>query len=321
MYDFNIIIITMGVSPIVKPLLQSRHHVVGIIECAPRNRSDSKKRGWAYQTARYVYSRIKRNPFSLAVLSKNANIPYFYMADGSSPELEEWVKSLNPDLIVVFSMTQLLKKNIFIVPRYGTVNLHPALLPKYRGPNPWFWMCYDYDLQPGVTVHYIDEGEDTGDIIYQEQFEISPGTQFQDFFRRAIEEIGVKLLLKAIDDIAEGNAPRHPQAKESPTVRARNVRPDEGSRLVDWEAWPVQRVWHFLRGAAHWTDILPPLTGIYKGHSWEIGNYEICSMSKNYIPGKIYSDNRSTFLACRDGRIILQKSFSLKRFILQRLSN
>lgn len=314
------VVITMGISPIVNPILQSRHNVVGIIECAPRSQNEIKNKKPFYQIVRRIYRGLRKTPLNLAALAKEKHIPYYYMAQGSSKDLEDWVKSLNPDLIVVF-YSQLLKKNIFSIPLYGTINLHPSLLPKYRGPNPWFWMYYDYDLQPGVTVHYIDEGEDTGDIIYQEGFDISSGVPFQELYRKAIEDVGAKLLIRAIDGIADGNAPRYPQTQESPTKRARNVQPDEGSRLMDWEQWPVQRVWHFLRGAGKWTNVLPAMEGIYKGQSWEIGGYETCLMDSAYKPSKIYSESGNTFLACKDGKIILRKHFSVKGFIVHLLSS
>jgi methionyl-tRNA formyltransferase len=243
------------------------------------------------------------------------------MAEGSSKDLEDWLKSLNPDLIVVYSMSQLLKPNIFTIPRYGTINLHPSLLPNYRGPNPWFWMYYDNNLQAGVTVHYVDDGEDTGDIIYQESFGIPPGALFQQVCCRAIEDIGLRLLIRAIDDIASGDVEKQKQQQMSPTQRARNVRPDEGSRLIDWEHWPVQRIWHFLRGAAHWTNVLPEMKGIYQGQNWMVDQYETCSMDSNYTVGRIYKENGNFFLVCKDGKIILRKCFSTKHFILHLLFN
>jgi len=316
----RVVIITIGISAVVRPILQSRHNVAGIIECAPRWRNEIKNKRLLYRIARHIYHGLRGTPLSLAAIAKENRIPYYYMAEGSSKDLEDWVKLLKPDLIVVFYMSQLLKKNIFSIPRHGTINLHPSLLPKYRGPNPWFWTYYNHDLRPGVTVHYIDEGEDTGDIIYQEGFDISSGMPFQELYRNAIEDVGVKLLIRAIDDIADGNAPRYPQVNKNPTQRARNVPPDEGSRLIDWEQWPVQRVWHFLRGAGTWTNILPKMGGSYKGQSWEIDGYETSPMENRHKAGKIYSERRSTFLACKDGKIILRKRFSVKLFVVNILS-
>ncbi|AAM07923.1 formyltransferase family protein [Methanosarcina acetivorans] len=80
------------------------------------------------------------------------------------------IRNLEPDLIVVFSMSHLLKENVFNVPSYGTVNIHYSYLPEYGGPNPLFWQYYDYILDPGVTLHYVDKGEDTGNVIYQRRY-------------------------------------------------------------------------------------------------------------------------------------------------------
>ncbi|MGI6455390.1 MAG: formyltransferase family protein [bacterium] len=81
--------------------------------------------------------------------------------------LERWVREKNPDFICVKSMSQLLKENIFSIPKYGTINLHPSILPNYRGPNPLFWTMFNQECESGMTVHYINKGEDTGDILRQ----------------------------------------------------------------------------------------------------------------------------------------------------------
>ena len=312
----QIVIITMGISPIVKPILQSQHHVTGIIECAPHLQDKVKNKRLLYRIARHMYHKIRKTPLNLAALAREKRIPYYYMAEGSSGDLEDWVKSQNPDLIVVFYMSQLLRKNIFSIPRCGAINLHPSLLPKYRGPNPWFWKYYNHDLQSGVTVHYIDEGEDSGDIIYQESFDISLGMTFRQLYNKAIEDVGIKLLIRTLDNIAAGNAPRYPQIQTHSAQRARSIQPDEGSKLIEWEKWPVQRIWHFLRGASKWTNILPKMRGIYNGQNWEIGGYETCLTDRTNKPGKIYSEKGKIFLACKDGKIILRRQFSVKNFIV-----
>jgi methionyl-tRNA formyltransferase len=304
----------MGISPIVQPLLQSHHSIVGIIECAPRSDGKSNKEKQARRFVRSLYCRLRKRPSSLKELAAGKQIPYYYMSEGSDKALEEWVKARNPDLIAIFSMSQLLKENVFSIPPQGAINLHPALLPKYRGPNPWFWMYYDLDLHPGATIHYIDSGEDTGDIIYQEGFDISLGSPFQEIYDKAILDVGTRLLIQAIDDISTGKAPRHPQPKESPTRRACNVAASEGSSLIDWEKWPAQRIWHFLRGAAQWTDIHANLKNRNKWRIWEIGEYETGERNYAFTPGKVYWQGGRTFLACRDGKIFMHKRFSAKHF-------
>ena len=79
----------------------------------------------------------------------------------------DWIRDKNPDLIVVYSMPFCLRRGI-LFSSLGTINLHTALLPKYRGRT-YLWTYYYFDMDTGVTVHYIDKGEDTGDIVLQKR--------------------------------------------------------------------------------------------------------------------------------------------------------
>lgn len=310
----KVIMITMGISAIVEPLLASHHKIVGIIECAPRNSTKNKSvRQRFYDIAKLVYSKLRKQPLHLEDIAKSRKIPYYYMNNGSDSNLQKWVQDIGPDLIVVHSMSQLLKANVFTIPRFGTINLHPSLLPKYRGANSWFWMYYCMDLNPGVTVHYIDAGEDTGDIIYQEAFDISLGTRFLKLRNYAIQKIGVPLLLKSIDAIANGIAPRIQQPAKSPTERARNISKNEA--IIAWDEWGVKRIWHILRGTSQWLNAIPQPNGVYSGQHWDIEEYESCNMY-DYKPGRIYREGNRTFVACRDGKIYLKAKFNLKRFLL-----
>jgi len=306
--QLRVMIITMGLSYIVAPITQ-RYNVVGIIECAPRK---TKQPSFLYKIAKKFYiffNKIK----TLESFAKSKNIPYYYMNNGSDKLLENWVRNKNPDVIVVYSMSQLLKKNIFEIPKYGTINLHPSLLPSYRGPNPIFWMYYYTEKKGGVTVHYIDEGEDTGDIIYQEEFDIPLGMRLSDFMELAIGKIGVDLLLKALDNIE--NLPRKKQPKQSPTPRARNIKESEHRNIIDWQNWEIERIWHLLRGTESWLNPIEQPKGIYRGQRWTVEEFEKCNM-EGYEISKIYKENGRYFLATKDGKIFLSIKFSFKNFLL-----
>lgn len=233
-----------------QPIVESEIcSVVGIIECAPRIKLN---RQLVNVLLAFVRSLCGKTLYGYA---KKRNIPYFYMKY-SDDTLSKWVGALHPDLIVVFSMSQLLKESIFSIPKYGTINLHPALLPKYRGPNPDFWQYYNTDLTRGVTVHYIDKGEDTGDILLQKSFVSPLGMTSVEVRDKLISKIGVNLLLSAIQNIE--TLPRIKQPSSSPTPRARNIKSEEHSMIIDWNAWNVERVWHFLRGTQDWLNAISP---------------------------------------------------------------
>jgi methionyl-tRNA formyltransferase len=129
--SLKIIIITQGVSRIVMPFLNSSYIIVGIVDAASRSAIGRKRNYFKFPWKK-----------SLKKLSKAYHIPYYYMNHGSDEAFQEWVKKSNPDVMVVHSMSQLLKENIFTIPKFGAINLHSAYLPEYRGPNPGFWMYY-----------------------------------------------------------------------------------------------------------------------------------------------------------------------------------
>jgi methionyl-tRNA formyltransferase len=122
--------------------------------------------------------------------------------------------TLAPDLVVVAAFSQILKRPMLELPALGVVNVHPSLLPAYRGPNPFYWVLQRGERETGVTVHYLDEGVDTGDTILQEKLEIAPSEGERSLQRRSAV-LGASLLLRAVDLIADGRAPRTRQEEAS----------------------------------------------------------------------------------------------------------
>ncbi|UPT77638.1 hypothetical protein MN086_00475 [Sulfurovum sp. XGS-02] len=309
--ELRVMIVTMGLSRIVNPIV-NQSNVIGIIESTPRNNT-SKKHRILYKALKLFSSLVKSKAKTLRSYAKLMDIPYYYMNNGSDKNLENWVKEQNPDVILVYSMSQLLKGNIFSIPKYGTINLHPSLLPKYRGPNPWFWSYYNKDSKGGVTVHYIDKGEDTGDIIYQESYNIPLGMKSPLMHDLAIGKIGVDLLLKSLENV--NDLPRKAQPEESPTQRAGNIKEYEHKNIIDWQNWEIERIWHILRGTELWLNALEQPQGVYKGQRWIIENFQKCQMD-SYQVSKVYNENGKYFVACKDGKIFLAVNFNIKNFIL-----
>lgn len=300
---------------IVKPIVDCELiEVVGIIECKPR--IERKKK-----ILNKLFSLIKQNITApLRYYSDEMGIPYYYMKK-SDQDLADWIKEINPDLIVVYSMSQLLKADIFNIPKYGTINLHPSLLPRYRGPNPDFWMYYNVDLEKGVTVHYIDEGEDTGDILLQESFKMELGMKSPDVNDIAISKIGVNLLIKAVTEIEY--LKRKAQPALSPTPRARNLKVEEHETIIDWNVWHIERVWHILRGTELWLNAIKQPGGIYIGNRWIIGEYK--KLEHFLTSGRIYKNKYGYkyCVACKDGIIELVCKVNLKStliFVLKKMN-
>jgi len=307
----NIIVITQGVSPIVFPLIRSNHSIVGIIECSAKKKKRLK--GFVWTGIKSIYTTMVNPNFSLRKVAKRHQIPYIQMKNGSDKQLEHWVSELEPDLIVVYSMSELLKENIYKLPKHGTINLHPSYLPEYRGPFPDFWIYYNMDLQPGVTVHYIDKGEDTGDIIKQRRYHLELGTRSPEMIAESIGKLGVDILLESIQSIEDGSVTRIVQPDQSPTPRARKIKRAEHKELIDWNSWPVEKVWHVLRGTETWLNALdqPKIIGM----RWVIMGFDK-HMDSNCTYGQIYKKMNQHFVACKDGRVFIQKKFRLKNILL-----
>lgn len=114
----------------------------------------------------YIYKRLE-------ICANKFSVPFFRRDDFAEQEFINRLKSYVPDLFVVAHFQKLLKKELLSLPKIGSINLHPSLLPKYRGMSPQHWPIINGDQYTGVTVHYIDDGIDTGDIIEQEKVEIT----------------------------------------------------------------------------------------------------------------------------------------------------
>ncbi|MHA8053752.1 methionyl-tRNA formyltransferase [Aquirufa sp. OSTEICH-129A] len=304
----RIIIITQGISRIVEPLLNSNFKIVGVLDNLPRNFKESLPESFFIKKLKSVIRKF-RNVQTLELLCKKFSVPYKVMNNSNDIGLEDWIRNLNPDIIVVYSMSSLLKRKIFSIPKYGAINLHPSFLPHYPGPNPCFWYYYNMDLKPGVTVHYIGDGEDDGDIIYQDKIEIEPGLRSKDRLDRLISNLGIKLLIRSLNEIEMGVAPRVSQSFEKSSLRARNIKLSEHSTLINWNEWQGERIWHILRGTEDWLDAIPQPNGLYKGTRWIIGSF-YKSKTADYNTGKIYKIGGRHMLATKTGFISLTRKIN-----------
>jgi folate-dependent phosphoribosylglycinamide formyltransferase PurN len=186
-------------------------------------RNKLKSRGWRFVLRKGAYWMRYKTRLAL----RGAGIPLAGFA--SLPELcsahrlnvfpcdhpnsaafVQQAKSLGVDLIVVAAFGRILQRALIEVPRVGCINVHPSFLPRYRGPEPWYWALANGEKTTGVTVHHIDEGIDTGDVILQEELEIHPHETESSLRDRSIQ-VASGLLRKAVPLLLAGTAPRIPQ--------------------------------------------------------------------------------------------------------------
>ena len=117
-------------------------------------------------------------------------------------ELQKYIAELKVDLLVTHAFMKILPKEIFSAPKYGSINIHPSLLPKHRGPSPIYWVLKNREKTTGLTCHYIDEGIDTGDIISQRKIAVESHDTVSSIIEKQkliIEEL-VEELIKHLQD-------------------------------------------------------------------------------------------------------------------------
>lgn len=141
-------------------------------------------------------------------------------------EFEKFLNEIAPELIVVVAYGRILPKFILDFPKYGCVNVHGSLLPKYRGAAPIQRSMLAGDDVTGVTTMYMDEGMDTGDMILQEKLEISETENLEELYAR-LADLGAGLLLKTLEQIKAGTVKRTVQDGSLATVAPKLSREDE----------------------------------------------------------------------------------------------
>jgi methionyl-tRNA formyltransferase len=143
-------------------------------------------------------------PVTMAQVCRKHGLPYRYSANVNSPEFIGWVKSLVPD-VIVSSNSQIFKKTLLSVPTFGCINRHSALLPSYGGILPVMQAVAHGEKEVGVSVHYMDEGIDTGKVLSQAVIPLQQGQPLTRIYNKCFAA-SVDLILEALAIIEEGRS-------------------------------------------------------------------------------------------------------------------
>jgi len=162
-------------------------------------------------------------------------------------EFIQILKQLHPEAIVIAAYGQILPKRILDMPPCGCINIHPSLLPKYRGAAPIQRAIINGEQKTGVTIMLMDEGEDTGDIILQKEVEISADDTAITLHDR-LAQIAAGLLLEALI-LAENAPPLHYPQNEAEATYAPKLTKEDG--LIDWHKSAIQ-IRNLVRGTLPW---------------------------------------------------------------------
>ena len=176
----------------------------------------------------------------------NAGIPVFEPASLKDEEFLKTLNELKPDIILVVAF-RILPREVFQIPRYGTVNLHASLLPKYRGAAPINWAIINGEKTTGLTTFLIDEGLDTGNILLQEEISIQENETTGELIECMVQP-GSELLIKTVEGILEGTLKPKPQPEGSAS-NAPKLKKSDG--MINWDS-PARAIHNLVRGVNPW---------------------------------------------------------------------
>lgn len=147
-----------------------------------------------------------RTCYSVAAVAKKYGVPVTEAVDVNSPEFLKHLRDLNVEFIVSISGTQLYKKALREQTRFGIVNCHGALLPKYRGLMPSFWTLANNEPEGGTSVHYVDAKLDNGPIIVQRKYRIHPRDSVEDIMARS-KDLAAEAIIECVRLVESGRPP------------------------------------------------------------------------------------------------------------------
>lgn len=266
--------------PSLKKLIEDGHDIVGVFTQPDK----PKNRG------------MKLTPSPVKVVALEHDIPVYQPVTLKDDEAYDALAALKPELIVVAAYGKILPKRILELPELGCINVHSSLLPKYRGAAPINWAILNGDDETGVTIMYMAEGLDTGDIISQRATPIDPNETVESLHDR-LAEIGAGLLGETVFAIGSGTATRMPQ-DDALSCYA----PMLGRELspIDFNQ-SARHIHDQVRGLIPW----PATTAEIAGVTFKIFSVEETGTHSEKAPGTVLgADKKGINVVCGDGQIL-----------------
>lgn len=225
--------------------------------------------------------KLQPSPVKEYALENNLRIYQPEKVKGNTKFIEE-IKELNPDVICVVAYGKILPRELLEIPRYGCINVHPSLLPKYRGSTPIQTAIINGDKTTGVTTMYMNEELDSGDIILQEEIEINENQTAGELWN-VLAKIGAKLLVETLNQIENNTAPRKKQGENYTVTKML----EKTMSKIDWENQTAIQIKNLARG-------LNPIMGVYavlnnkKIKFWNVDAMSVDEFVNKYTEFKNY---------------------------------
>ncbi|HPD60218.1 MAG TPA: methionyl-tRNA formyltransferase [Thermodesulfobacteriota bacterium] len=278
-------ILFMGTSPFAAPclkiLLAKGENVVGVFTQPDRPQG----RGLKIKT-----SLIKG-------LALENYLPLFQPVKINHDESVTIIKSLFPDIIVVAAFGQIISPRILDIPRFGCINVHASLLPKYRGAAPINWVIINGEKETGITTMLMDKGLDTGDILVQRKLEIFPEENAGQLHDR-LSFLGAEVLLETIDRLKQGRLTSSKQ-EESEASYAPPMKKEDG--VIDWEK-SAEKIYNHIRGMNPWPGAFTYL----EGKILKVFQAKHVLQGPPSVPGKVVkTSDEGILIGAGEGHVLL----------------
>ncbi len=266
--------------PALKALVESGYEVCGVFTQPDK----PKNRG------------MKLQPTPVKEYALTKNLPVFQpekLRDGQAAAI---LQELCPDLIVVAAYGKILPPDILALPRLGCVNIHSSLLPKYRGAAPINWAILNGEAESGVSVMYMAEGLDTGDVIACKATPIDPDENAQELHDR-LAQLGAELLIQVLPDLESGTAEATPQDDAHSCyapMLSKELSP------IDWSRSALH-IHNQVRGLYPW----PSATAEIDGVRCKIMKTALTDEHTGKQPGSfVQADKHGLKVACLNGEVL-----------------
>lgn len=214
------------------------------------------------------------------------NIPVYQPVKVREKSVVEEIRKMNPDAIVVVAFGQILPECILNIPKYGCINVHASLLPKYRGAAPMQWSIIDGEEETGITTMYMAKGLDTGDMILKEVVKLDP-KETGETLHDKLSVLGGPLIIETLKQLEAGTAPRTPQ-DDSLSCYASMLTKELG--CIDWnkDAASIERL---IRGLNSW----PSAYTLWNGKTMKIWDSDVVAYAGSEENGTVVAKDKHSF--------------------------
>lgn len=257
--------------------------------------------------------KVQMSPVKLCALEHD--IPVFQPVKIKAPEEVETLRAFEADIFVVAAFGQILSQEILDMPKYGCLNIHASLLPRYRGAAPIEWVILNGEKETGVTIMQMDAGLDTGDMLLKKAVPIE-ADETDESLHDKLAEVGSNLIVEALCMLEKGElVPQKQNDEESCYAKMLN----KSMGRIDWEE-PAEVIGRKVRGLYSW----PGAYSSYKGKGLKILKAAVDTKAEDGEPGTVSEVTKdSVIVNTGKGRLILQevqlegkKRLAVKEFLL-----